>query len=99
MTGKHPIERVSNTGYAGYNPLHTSHTSHKTDIDTRDIRRNETTNVWRIRAADSHTGEIRYSRLFQQLHAAKRRAVLWRDLGYVVTVEVAKEVTFRQVWP
>lgn len=62
-------------------------------------RRNATTNVWRARAADIKTGEIRYSRLFQQLHAAKRRAALWRDLGYDVTLEVATETTFRQVWP
>lgn len=99
MSGKYPIERVSNPGYAGYNPIHTSHTSHKTDIGTRDIRRNETTNVWRVRAIDRYTGEIRHSRLYQQLHSAKRRAVIWRDLGYDVTLELSEDVTFRQVWP
>lgn len=62
-------------------------------------RRNQTIRVWRVRAADELTGEVRYSRLFQQFHAAKRRAVHWRDLGYVVTVELAEEATFRQVWP
>lgn len=62
-------------------------------------RRNRTTNVWRVRAADSQTGEIRYSRLFQQLHAAKSRAVVWRDHGYDITIEVGASVEFAQVWP
>ena len=99
MTEKHPVTGVSNTGYAGYITRHTSRTSHKRNIGKRDIRRNQTARVWRVRAAEPETNVIRKSRLFHQLEAAKRHAIYWRDRGMVVTVEVAESCEFRQVWP
>lgn len=62
-------------------------------------KRNRTIHVWRVRAAHPQTGVVRKSQLFFQLHAAKRRGIRWRDSGYVVTLELAEDVTFRQVWP
>jgi hypothetical protein len=99
MTPIHPAKAVGTVGHTGYNTRHTSRTSHKTNTDPRDIRRNQIAKVWRVRAAEADTNGIRKSRLFHQFHAAKRRAIYWRDRGYVVTLELAEDVTFRQVWP
>ena len=59
-------------------------------------RRRRTTLVYRVRRIDPTTGEIREAALRQQQPAARRIAGLWRDEGWLASIEVAK-VTFNVI--